>query len=175
MKVVMVAVASVNGKITKGRDINIYKWTSKEDSDLFFSLLSKNNLIVMGSQTYEAAKRVIKLSKETLRIVMTHNPKKYANKKIPGQLEFSSDSPKMLVRRLSNKYKQMLLVGGAQINAVFLEEGLVNEIYITIEPLLFGKGKNLISTGELEANLELTSSEKLNKKGTILLKYKVVK
>ena len=63
MKVIMVAVSSINGKITKGKDPNIYSWTSKEDSNFFFSLIKKHNLIVMGSKTYEAARRIIKHEK----------------------------------------------------------------------------------------------------------------
>ena len=52
MKVVMVAVVSANGKLTRGNDPDIYKWTSKEDQNFFFSLISKSKLIVMGSGTY---------------------------------------------------------------------------------------------------------------------------
>ena len=46
MKVVMVAVISANGKLTRGNDPDIYKWTSKEDAAFFTSLVRKNNLII---------------------------------------------------------------------------------------------------------------------------------
>jgi len=41
----MIMVATLNGKITKGNDPDIYKWTSKEDKKYFSSLLKKNNLM----------------------------------------------------------------------------------------------------------------------------------
>lgn len=46
MKVILAAVSSLDGKITKGRDPNFYSWTSKEDAKLFFLLIKKHNLIV---------------------------------------------------------------------------------------------------------------------------------
>ncbi len=175
MKVIMVAVSSVNGKITKGKNPNIYSWTSKEDSKLFFSLIEKSNLIVMGSRTYESARKFIKHKKNRLRIVMTRSPKKYLNETIRGMLEFTNDTPLKLIERFKNMgYKQMLLVGGGIINSLFLKSKLVSEIYLTIEPKLFGMGKNLVRVGNFATSLKLSSSKKLNKQGTLLLKYKIL-
>ena len=63
MKVIMMIVSTLNGKITKGIDPNIYKWTSKADQDYFFGYLKKNNLIVMGSKTYDIARNVMQLNR----------------------------------------------------------------------------------------------------------------
>lgn len=175
MKVVIVAVSSVNGKLTKNEETDIYEWTSKEDAKIFFSLIEKHNLIIMGSKTYEAARRVIKLKKDKLRIVLTRNPKDYKNDEVKGILEFSSESPRYLINRLEKqRYTSMLVVGGTEINTAFLENHLVDELYLTIEPLIFGRGKNLILEEEFEADLKLISAKKLNKKGTLLLKYSVL-
>ena len=175
MKVILAAVSSVNGKITKGKDPDIYSWTSKEDSQLFFSLIEKHNLIVMGAKTYETAKKIIKLEKDKLRIVITRNPEKYSNEKISGMLEFVNDLPLKLVKKLENRgYKEMLMVGGSEINTLFLKAKLVNEIYLTIEPKLFGTGKNLISNENFDVSLKLLNIKKLNTQGTFQLKYKVI-
>src|SRR3990167_10570212 len=120
MKVIMVMVSSVNGKITRGEDPDIYSWTSKEDADFFFSLLNQHNLIVMGSITYEAARNKIKPDKERLRVILTRTPEKYAKDAIRGKLEFTSESPKKLVKRFEKGgYNTMLLVGGGKTNALF--------------------------------------------------------
>ncbi len=175
MKIIMAAVSSLNGKITKRNDPNIYTWTSKEDSQLFFSLIEKNNLIVMGSKTYEAARSLIKLKKGKLRVVLTRNPKKYSKETIKEMLEFSSENPLQLIKRLENRgYKKILLVGGATINSLFLKSKLVNEIYLTLEPKIFGSGKSLLNEESLDISLKLISTKKLNRQGTILLKYKVL-
>ncbi len=176
MKITMVMLASVDGKTTKGNDTNIYTWTSPEDQKYFFSLIKKHNLIIMGRSTYEASRPVIKLEKGKLRIVLTHSPKKYLNQIIKGQLEFTDESPEKLVKRLSLLgYKKMLLVGGGTINGLFLKRNLIDQLYLTIEPKIFGNGKNIIEKQLLNTNLQLLSIRKLNKAGTLLLKYRVNK
>jgi dihydrofolate reductase len=172
----MVMLSSIDGKITNGNDINIYTWTSKEDQKYFFSLIKKNNLIVMGRSTYEASKTIIKLEKNKLRIVMTKNPIKYSDRSVKGQLEFLNESPKKLIEQLQSRgYKKMLLVGGGIINGLFLKQNLVDELYLTIEPKIFGSGKNIVEEQLLNINLQLINIKKLNKAGTLLLKYKFIK
>ena len=173
MKIIIVAVVSANGKLTRENNPDIYKWTSKEDQDFYFSLLDSAKLIVMGSGTYAAAKHLMKHKKGRMRVVLTSDPEKYKNEQIPGVLEFTSETPRHLCDRLID-YSEMLLVGGSKIFSAFLKERLVDEIYLTIEPVLFGQGKNLFAENEFESDLKLLSLKKLNKKGTLLLKYKVI-
>lgn len=176
MKVIMVMVSTLNGKITNGDDPNIYTWTSKEDKNYFFSLLKKNRVVVMGSNTYNAVKDKIQLRRNLLRIVFTRNLRKYSREIIPKQLEFISNSPKQLVKNLKERgYKKILIVGGGKVNSSFLKTGLVDEFYLTLEPKIFGEGKALFEEGAFENKLQLISVKKLNKKGTLLLKYKLLK
>lgn len=172
----MIMLATIDGKITKGSDTNIYTWTSIEDQKYFFSLIKKNNLIVMGRATYEAVLSRIKLREKKLRIVLTRQPEKFNSETIKGQLEFSKETPKQLVKRLTLLgYKKMLLVGGSIVNGLFLKENLVDELYLTIEPKIFGSGKNIIEGQLLNIKLQLTNIKKINRLGTLLLKYKFIK
>ena len=130
----------------------------------------------MGRATYDVSQPVIKIEKGKLRIVLTRSPKKYLNQTIKGQLEFTDESTEKLVKRLSLLgYKKMLLVGGGTINGLFLKQNLVDELYLTIEPKLFGKGKNIIEGQLLNASLKFVNVKKINTIGTLLLKYKVNK
>lgn len=176
MKVTMVMVASIDGKTTHGNDPNVYKWSSIEDQTHFFSLIKKNNLIVMGRETYEASKKVIKLEEKKLRIVLTKDHKKYLKQTIKYQLEFSNENPKNLIKRMSELgYKKMLLVGGGTLNGSFLKQNLVDELYLTIEPKIFGEGKNIVTGQLLNTKMILIKLKKINKTGTILLEYKINK
>lgn len=176
MKITLAAVSSINGKITRGEELTIYSWTSPEDQKLFFSQIKKHNLVVMGANTYESNRKIIKLEENKLRIVITRSPIKYKNQEKKGLLEFTSENPANLVQRLSSLgYKQMLLAGGGEINSFFLKEGLVDEIYLTIEPKIFGLGKSLFTEDNLNVNLMLKSVKRLNKSGTIQLIYAVQK
>lgn len=176
MKVILCMVMSLDGKTTKWNRPNIYEWTSKEDQKHFASIIQKHKLIVMGKKTYLAAKSNIQLAKGKLRIVMTKHPKKFKKISVPGQLEFVVDSPKEIVKICSKLgYKEMLLVGGETINTLFLKQKLINELWITVEPYIFGKGNGLFSEEMFDLNLKMKSHKKLNKKGTILLRYQVSK
>ena len=171
----MVMVSSVNGKITRGEDPDIYSWTSKEDADFFFSLLNQHNLIVMGSKTYKAAREKMNHEPGKLRIVLTKNPEKYSKEAIPNILEFTSKSVREILENLTSRgFKQLLLTGGSEINGLFLTENVVDELWITIEPQLFGEGRPLFEAPGVDLTLKLQSSTQLNDQGTILLKYKVL-
>ncbi len=173
MKVILAVVTSIDGKTTKGNEPG-QGWASVEDQQHIHDLIDNSKVIVMGSNTYREVKPHQKLSPKTRRIIMTHEPEVFKDDVVLGQREFTSESPKELVSRLEKEnYKELLLVSGEKLSAVFLAKNLVNELWITIEPLLFGEGKGITTALPESINLELISSEKLNVKGTLLLKYKV--
>ncbi len=171
----MVAVTSLDGKLTWGDDPDIHKWTSKDDKRHFAKMRESHNLIVMGRGTYEAIKPVKPIPGK-LRVVLTRKPEVFRNEAAAGSLEFSSESPARLVARLEkNGFGEMLVVGGGEINAAFLEADLIDEIYLTIEPYVFGVGTDFAAGANLNKKLELMDTSKLNDKGTILLHYRVKK
>ncbi|HVZ11530.1 MAG TPA: dihydrofolate reductase family protein [Patescibacteria group bacterium] len=173
MKITLVAVTSLDGCITYGDETDIYKWTSPEDQDFFFKKIQESKLIIMGSGTYEVIKSNIQHSANRLRVVLTKHPEKYKKDEINGQLEFSDEMPSQLINRLSS-FEEALLLGGSKVYSSFMRESLVDEIYLTIEPTIFGKGKRLFNPYNLRSNWSLVSFKKLNDKGTILLRYKLV-
>lgn len=177
MKVTLLMVSSLNGYITQGDDPHIHAWTSPEDQTLFAKAIEHSSLIVMGRATYEAAKEAaMHLQEGKRRIVMTHTPLRYKQYVIPGQLEFTDENPQELVARLAQEgYKDMLLVGGAALNAAFFEAGLVDEVHLTIEPVLLGSGKPLVSPTQAKIGLTLIDMKKLNDRGTLHCVYSVNK
>ena len=176
MKVTMVMVSSLNGKITRGNDPNIGLWTSKEDAKFFSSLRDKHNLIIMGRRTYDAVRNEIKPTPDKLRIVLTKTPAKYSSEAAKTGVEFSNEHPIKLLKRLESKgFKNCLVVGGSETARLFLQLSLVDEIYLTIEPRIFGKGKPMFAEGEFETYLKLMGFKKLNSRGTLNLRYKVQK
>lgn len=137
-------------------------------------MIAKHKLIIMGRKTYEANKRVIKLVPEKLRIVLTSAPKKFVQEIVPHQLEFSSEPPKALLKRLASLgYKEALIVGGSGVAAIFLHAGLINRLELTLEPYIFGSGIPFIGNEDLMARLHLIGMKKLNARGTIHLTYAV--
>jgi len=174
MNVTVVMVQSLNGKTTKGECPDDGQWKSTEDQNFFHSLHKKYSLVVMGKKTYEVFKHHMVFQKNQLRIVMTSHPELYATQTIPHKLEFTDESPQELVMRVSkNGYKTMLLAGGGTLNTAFFKSHLVNELYLTIEPILFGDGISIVTKDCQDIHLHLLSVKRLNTQGTLLLQYRI--
>ncbi|MGH7245632.1 MAG: dihydrofolate reductase family protein [Candidatus Levyibacteriota bacterium] len=173
MKIICVMVSSLDGKITKGNNPSIHEWTSSEDQVYFSQLIKENALIFMGRNTYENAKSMMQHTEGKLRIVFTRQPERYKKEQIPGMLEFTNEDPIKVTKRLEQTNKQALLVGGSEINTLFLQKKLINELWLTVEPIALGTGKTLFTNTSL-VSLKLFECTKLNKKGTSLLKYHIL-
>ncbi len=168
--------SSIDGKITRGKEQDASVWASKEDAGILFEQIADNNLIVMGRKTFEAARNRIKLDPQKLRVVLTRNPKHFQNLTRPGMLEFSNEEPTDLVKRLSTAgYERMLLFGGGQTAARFFKSSLVDELWLTVEPYVFGSGTPIVADEPLDVSLELFDLRRLNPRGTLHLRYEVIK
>ncbi len=164
-------VSSLDGRITHGKNTNTASWASPEDQDFFMSMIEKHSLIVMGAKTFEAARTRIQLHPKKLRIVLTSTPKKYAKYHQDNILEFWNMTPKKLVETVETQgYKNMLLVGGPETLSRFLKAKLIDDMYLTIEPKIFGEGKMLVAQKH-DVDCKLVSMKRLNEKGTVLLHY----
>ena len=175
MKVILTYAATLNGKITKGDDARIFSWTSKEDQENFKKIRDGFNLVIRSSKTYEASKESDKPRKERLIVVLTRDPSKYESDKILGQLEFTNEPPAELIKHLEGQgYNEALLAAGGKVSSLFFGEKLINEFHLTLEPKIFGMGTPMIAESDLDVDFKLESTDKLNEKGSLLLKYSVV-
>jgi dihydrofolate reductase len=175
IRISLVLVASLNGKLTNAGKPS-YLWASVEDQRWFEDFKQKAQVIMMGSRTYHSARPVINLHPNVLRVVMTTQPERYTTEAVPGQLEFSSLSPVALVEELQQRgFSELMLVGGAQLAASFLRLKLVNDFYLTLEPVFFSQGlswEDLVA--EYDVQLQLVTSTRLNDRGTLLLHFHLV-
>jgi dihydrofolate reductase len=174
MKTILIFVSSLDGKITKWGDPKIRSWSSKGDQDYFDAIWSDTRVIIMGSGTYNPDP--VKPGSKHLFIVMTRQTEKYDSDEIPGQLEFTKESPVDLVTRFENEGEdKILIVGGPQIATSFLRDELIDELWLTLEPKIFGTGAGFVTEEKLDINLNLLSSEKINDQGTLITKYKIIR
>jgi dihydrofolate reductase len=107
---------------------------------------------VMGSRTYEHALELGWPYGDTPVIVVTGREWTPARKSI----EFYSGDLKTLVDvKLAPRYRNIWLVGGAMLCQRFLELGLVDEIRLTIAPVLLGEGLRLFGGSPAEQRWNL--------------------
>jgi dihydrofolate reductase len=95
---------------------------------------------VLGSRTYEHALELGWPYGDTPVVVVSGREWTPARKSV----EFYSGDLKTLVDvKLASRYRNIWLVGGAMLCQRFLELGLVDEIRLTIAPVLLGEGLRL--------------------------------
>ena len=174
MKVILVFVSTLDGKITEWGDSHVRTWTSKEDQEYYKQIWKDAQLIVMGSNTYMAEK--FSPSPHHLLLVMTKHPSKYKQYEVPGQIKFTDNDPKEFVEQFQKEgFKTMILVGGPHVATSFFENQLIDELWLTIEPKIFGTGGNFVVEQKLDIDLKMISYEKVNDEGTLITKYAVIK
>jgi dihydrofolate reductase len=174
MKVILVFVSSLNGKVTKWDNPYVRSWTSKADQEYFRKLLDNSELVITGSNSYFADP--LHPSDKHLIVVMSSHAADYNKYEIAGRIEFSAESPSELVTRFEGEgFKIMTVVGGPGIATCFLKNNLVDELWLTIEPKIFGSGKNLVREEFFDVELKLISVEQVNDRGTLITKYSVIK
>lgn len=160
-----------NGYIAKA-DGNS-EWTSEEDLKGFYETSKKVGNIIMGKNTHQyLVKQGFFPFPDALNLVVSHEKieNTWGDKVI-----FTDKAPKEILNILQEKgFETAFLAGGGQLNASFMKEGLVDEIYLDVEPLLLGKGIKLFADADFEYELELLEHKKLND-NTLQLHYKVIK
>jgi len=153
---------SANATVTKGEDCG------------YSTFMESVDVLVMGRNTYEkvlsfgewpyANKHVVVLSRSKISF-----PVRLGNK-----IENLSGTPKELCTILSNKgYKHLYIDGGITIQR-FLAEGLIDEITVTIIPVILGAGIPLFGNLEKDINLKLIDNRSYEF-GFTQSKYKVIK
>jgi len=173
MKTILIFVSTLDGKITKWGEPHVKSWSSHQDQDYYKKIWNESQLIVMGSNTFNAGSFP---SLNPQLIIMTSDPDKYKSLKISGQTEFTNESPVELIDRLKTKgHEKILVVGGPRVATSFLKEQLIDELWLTLEPKIFGIGGNFATDVKLDIDLRLIHYEKVNKRGTLITKYEVLK
>lgn len=167
MKVTLVMAMSADGFITKHSD-GLVDWSSKEDKKFFVEKTKEAGVIIYGNQTFKTFNKPLP---GRLNVVMTRTVE--GKEQQPELLEYTDQSPEIILETLEQRgFNHVVLAGGAMINSLFFTKNLVDELFITIEPFLFGEGKRLTEHLNMDIALDLVDQSLLNK-DTILLHYEV--
>ncbi|MBI5023261.1 MAG: dihydrofolate reductase [Candidatus Magasanikbacteria bacterium] len=169
MKVILLMAITVDGKIAKTVD-HLANWTSKADKKIFVEETKKAGVIVMGETTYNTIGRPLP---GRLNVVLSLSPDTSQN--IPGVLEFTSTPPRELLQELAGRgFNSVIIGGGATINGLFLKENLIDEVWLTIEPRIFGEGLSLFKGADVNLDLELLEVKQLDS-NVLQVRYEVKK
>jgi dihydrofolate reductase len=164
MKVFIIAAMTADGYIAKFEN-QLADWTSPEDKKWFMSMTKRAGVMIMGNTTFKTMGKALPGRKT---IVYTRTPAD------SDEVEYTADDPTTVLQRLESEgYDEVAICGGQGIYDLFLSRGLVDELYLTVEPIVFGAGISLFKT-DMTVRLDLLESQNLND-DTLLLHYGVKK
>lgn len=168
MRVMLVMASTINGKIARSHH-ELVDWTSPEDKMFFARKTKEAGAIIMGKRTYDTIGRPLR---GRLNVVLTRTPERQKSK--PGVLEFTKAPLRALLKKLEKRgYRFVVLAGGAEVNSRFLKANLIDEIFLSIEPKIFGKGVGIFQEVGCYKELELLDVQTLSPT-TLNLHYKVL-
>lgn len=157
--------ASIDGRIALSSK-TLPHWTSQEDWRFFQKSLSRVDAVVVGRNTYQSAAARLR---KRITFVLSSRPK---TAKRRGTVTFVNPARVSLAELLQG-YKSVAVLGGGAVYRLMLESGLLDEIFVTIEPLIFGRGKAMVVGGTRTTRLRLLAVQRLNRTGTLLLHYQI--
>ncbi|OGZ44491.1 MAG: hypothetical protein A2719_05205 [Candidatus Ryanbacteria bacterium RIFCSPHIGHO2_01_FULL_45_22] len=168
MKVILYMAISLNGMIAKSDDDT--SWISKEEWDSYSLAVRTAGNLIVGHRTYNILTKQPEFSefKDVKLIIVAQD-----DFQTLAQNHLVAHSPKEALKLLSD-FEKVVVAGGSTLNASFVEENLIDEIFIDIEPIILGQGIPLFRDKNFERNLKLVSQKKISD-NEIQLHYEVLK
>ena len=165
MHIICLAALTIDGKLARTSD-HFVDWSSKEDKRIFMRTSKEAGVLIIGHNTYKTLPAPLP---GRLHIVLTTRTE--GKTPVPGQVEFTSAAPPEIVADLAARgYTRAIVGGGGLINSMFLQHDLIDEIWVTVEPLIFGGGIDLFAGVPTDRRARLIHLEQLNP-DTIHLRY----
>ena len=168
MKVILYMAISLNGMIAKSDDDT--SWISKAEWDSYSLAVRTAENLIVGHRTYNVLTKQPEFAefKDVKLVVVAQEDFQTLT-----QNHLVAHSPKEALKLLSD-FEQVVVAGGSALNASFVEENLVDEVFIDIEPIILGKGIPLFRSKDFERNLKLIGQKKISD-NEIQLHYEVLK
>lgn len=152
MKVILHLATSADGFIAKPDGDS--RWVSAADEALFQKRCKEAGCVVVGKRTYEQYKEHIYPVEGAITIVLSTQA---APTHEPTVLIVSS--PREALHIASEKgCTSVLIAGGGKTSSAFLQEGLLDEVFLSVHPLLLGEGIRWLD-GAQEMKLNLIDCE----------------
>lgn len=169
-KICLFIAMSIDGYIAKpDGDISFLDEMNQEGEDYGYSAFSETvDTVIIGRKTYD---KILSMGVESPYgdrdvYVLTRSPRENS-----GKINFYSGDFKELVTTLKSKPgKNIYCDGGAEIIAQLFHENLIDEMTISVIPVILGEGIRLFSGNFQEKKLKLTKSKSFEK-GLVQLQY----
>lgn len=147
-------------------------WVSSVDTANFEKAIKEHGCIIVGRKTFDQYQGDIYLIDGVTNIVVTSNKSLKSDK---PHVHFVTGSVEDIIEAIKQKgHDKALLIGGGTTNASFLNASAIDEMILSVHPLILGNGIKLFESKEVDIKLSLISEVKLEE-GLIQEKYKLLK
>lgn len=161
MKVSIICVISLDGYLNPKVEMSP-EWSSPEDRQFFVDETKRTGVMVMGQSTFKYSFHE-KAMPDRWSVVVTHNTSQKME-----YVWFTDDDPKEILKRIEAEgYQEVSVIGGGVINSLFMNAGLVTDLYITVSSHIFGDGVPLFAGLDKPLELKLVSSKPLGANETL--------
>jgi len=168
LKVILYMAISINGYIAKEDDNT--NWISGEEWNSYSRMVQKAGNLIVGHRTYNILTNQPEFAEfKDVKLVVVSN----TDFQTLSANHLTARTPKEALALLKD-FNEVIVAGGGILNASFMKDDLIDEIYIDIEPLAIGKGIKLFADEDFEANLILLKTNKISD-NEIQLHYAVKK
>lgn len=168
MKVILYMAISANGMIAKKDDDT--SWITEEEWNSYSLVTRTAGCLVVGRRTYHILTKQPEFSEfKDVKVVAVS--KENFETLAPNHL--IAHSPKEALEVLKD-FDEIVVAGGGSLNASFLEDNLIDEIYLDIEPIILGEGIPLFHGMDFEKELKLIGIKNISD-NELQLHYKVIK
>lgn len=140
----------------------------------FQDFFNSIDALVTGRKTYEAVLGFEEWPYIGKKVIVLSHGLPHIPEKLVGQVEILSGSPKEVLNQLEKTGTKHLYIDGGKTIQGFLEAGLIDEMTITIIPILLGEGIPLFGPLSSDILLELQDSQRFSN-GFVQNRYKVLR
>lgn len=172
-KTILYIAASIDGYIAQPNDdLSFLSIVDKEGEDYgYVEFMRSIDTVILGRKTYDWVMNQVTefphADMESYVITRTARPS-------AGKTHFYTGDLKALILDLKSKQgKHIFIDGGAEIVNELLNLKMIDEIILSIIPILVGNGKRLFKDGRPEQSFQLISAKAYDK-GLIQLHYKSI-
>ncbi len=170
MKISIYMALSANGMISSPQGAP--DWLSPQFGEGFAAICARTQAVIMGRRTYDIlSPQNLPLKDSGTTIVLTSR----TDLSSPNPtVVFTDEKPEGVVGLLQERgHAEAVIVGGAMTVSEFSRAGLVTDLRLVVEPVLFGGGLPLITEGgAFEQKLVLREVAKVGE-GTVRMHYEV--
>lgn len=161
---------SIDGFVAKKDDntdfVSEIEWNS------FRAMMKKVGNIIVGRKTFELMKKRDELPglDEVVLVVVTGNR---LFSVFDSRIKVVNSPMDALSFLRAEKFKEALVAGGGTVNSSFMEQKLVDEIYLDVEPVVLGDGIKLFFGKAFDLKLKLLGVKNLSE-DELQLHYQVI-